>query len=133
MNKAIPDGDMGYAAAMGYALFLMVGLGSVRPAHVDAAAEARSVMGDALGRPLSGPHRAIVDRGHELMLRLDARGVLELAGVYAALVIVLLETLYPLFWVLFGSLKTKQNMLENIWGRHRALNSKTMPTPGKSL
>ena len=28
----------------------------------------------------------------------------------------LLETLYPLLWVLFGSLKTKQNMLENIWG-----------------
>jgi raffinose/stachyose/melibiose transport system permease protein len=73
-------------------------------------------MGDTVGRPLSGPHRAIVHRSHELMQRLDARGVLGLAGVYAALVVVLIETLYPLVWVLFGSLKTKQNMLDNIWG-----------------
>jgi len=60
-------------------------------------------MGDAVGRPFSGPHRAIVDRGHELMQGLDARGVLGLAGVYAALVVVLIETIYPLVWVLFGS------------------------------
>ncbi|TKB35950.1 MAG: carbohydrate ABC transporter permease, partial [Mesorhizobium sp.] len=48
--------------------------------------------------------------------RLGARGVLELVGIYAALVLVLLETIYPLLWVLFGSLKTKQEMLSNIWG-----------------
>ena len=29
---------------------------------------------------------------------------------------VLMETIYPLLWVLFGSLKTKQEMLNNIWG-----------------
>ncbi|RUX08526.1 carbohydrate ABC transporter permease, partial [Mesorhizobium sp. M8A.F.Ca.ET.059.01.1.1] len=48
--------------------------------------------------------------------RLGARGLLEVAGLYAALALVLIETLYPLLWVLFGSLKTKQEMLSNIWG-----------------
>lgn len=48
--------------------------------------------------------------------RIGACGVLELVGIYAALVLVLLETIYPLLWVLFGSLKTKDEMLSNIWG-----------------
>ena len=42
--------------------------------------------------------------------------MLELAGIYGALSIVLVETLYPLLWVLFGSLKTKTEMVNNIWG-----------------
>jgi raffinose/stachyose/melibiose transport system permease protein len=44
------------------------------------------------------------------------RGVLELGGVYAALVVVLLQTIYPLLWVLFGSLKTKSELINNVWG-----------------
>ena len=44
------------------------------------------------------------------------RRMLELAGIYAALAVVLAETLYPLVWVLFGSLKTKAEMINNIWG-----------------
>jgi raffinose/stachyose/melibiose transport system permease protein len=48
--------------------------------------------------------------------RLGYRGVLEIAGVYLALLIVLAQTLYPLLWVLFGSLKTKDDMINNVWG-----------------
>ena len=48
--------------------------------------------------------------------RLGLSGLLEIIGIYAALALVLVETLYPLFWVLFGSLKTKEEMLSNIWG-----------------
>jgi raffinose/stachyose/melibiose transport system permease protein len=47
--------------------------------------------------------------------------MLELIGVYAVLAIVVAETVYPLLWVLFGSLKTKPEMLENIWGPPAAL------------
>ena len=49
------------------------------------------------------------------------RRMVELAGIYAALAIVLVETLYPLLWVLFGSLKTKSEMINNIWGPPSAL------------
>jgi len=42
--------------------------------------------------------------------------VLERIGIYAALVIVLFQTLYPLIWVLFGSLKTKPELINNVWG-----------------
>jgi raffinose/stachyose/melibiose transport system permease protein len=48
--------------------------------------------------------------------RLDGRSLLELLAVYGALAIIVVETIYPLLWVLFGSLKTKQEMLNNIWG-----------------
>ncbi|WP_051231203.1 carbohydrate ABC transporter permease [Kaistia adipata] len=41
---------------------------------------------------------------------------LERLGIYAALVIVLFQTLYPLIWVLFGSLKTKPELINNVWG-----------------
>lgn len=41
---------------------------------------------------------------------------LELVGIYAALAIVLFQTLYPLLWVLFGSLKSKNELINNIWG-----------------
>lgn len=50
------------------------------------------------------------------------RRMLELAGIYAALAVVLAETLYPLIWVLFGSLKTKAEMINNIWGPPASLN-----------
>lgn len=42
--------------------------------------------------------------------------LLERLGIYAALVIVLFQTLYPLIWVLFGSLKTKPELINNVWG-----------------
>jgi raffinose/stachyose/melibiose transport system permease protein len=42
--------------------------------------------------------------------------LLERVGIYAALVIVLFQTLYPLIWVLFGSLKTKPELVNNVWG-----------------
>ncbi|BCP52065.1 ABC transporter permease [Kaistia sp. 32K] len=41
---------------------------------------------------------------------------LERLGIYAALAIVLFQTLYPLLWVLFGSLKTKPELINNVWG-----------------
>ncbi|MET4635985.1 carbohydrate ABC transporter permease [Kaistia defluvii] len=41
---------------------------------------------------------------------------LERIGIYAALAIVLFQTLYPLLWVLFGSLKTKSELINNVWG-----------------
>lgn len=44
------------------------------------------------------------------------RGLAEFAGIYLALALVLLQTLYPLFWVLFGSLKTKTELINNVWG-----------------
>jgi raffinose/stachyose/melibiose transport system permease protein len=47
---------------------------------------------------------------------LRASKYLELAGIYAALAILTLQTVYPLLWVLFGSLKSKQEMMNNIWG-----------------
>lgn len=37
-------------------------------------------------------------------------------GVYAALLLVLLQTVYPLLWVLFGSLKEKGELIGNVWG-----------------
>jgi raffinose/stachyose/melibiose transport system permease protein len=42
--------------------------------------------------------------------------MLERIGIYAALAIVLFQTLYPLIWVLFGSLKTKPELINNVWG-----------------
>jgi raffinose/stachyose/melibiose transport system permease protein len=47
---------------------------------------------------------------------LRANKYLELAGIYAALAVLTLQTVYPLLWVLFGSLKSKQEMMNNIWG-----------------
>ncbi|CAH2403961.1 carbohydrate ABC transporter permease [Mesorhizobium escarrei] len=70
-------------------------------------------MSAAANPPLSRDGAA--DHRHSVR-RLGARGILELAGIYAALVLLLMETIYPLLWVLFGSLKTKQEMLSNIWG-----------------
>jgi raffinose/stachyose/melibiose transport system permease protein len=52
----------------------------------------------------------------ESMRRLGWRGLAEFVGIYAALFAVLAQTLYPLVWVLFGSLKTKSEMINNVWG-----------------
>ena len=51
----------------------------------------------------------------------DLGRILETAGVYAALSLLALQTIYPLLWVLFGSLKTKGGMMNNIWGPPRSL------------
>ena len=40
----------------------------------------------------------------------------ELALVYGLLALVLVETLYPLIWVLFGSFKSKEEVIANVWG-----------------
>ncbi|MBO9101159.1 carbohydrate ABC transporter permease [Rhizobium sp. VS19-DR104.2] len=48
--------------------------------------------------------------------RLAGRSVAELVFVYGVLAIVLVETLYPLVWVLFGSFKTKDEVIANVWG-----------------
>ena len=45
----------------------------------------------------------------------------EAALIYAVLAILVVQTLYPLLWVLFGSLKTQPEMMNNIWGAPRAL------------
>ena len=62
----------------------------------------------------------------EWMGRLGWRGVIEYAGMYFVLAIILAQTLYPLVWVLFGSLKTKPEMIVP------TSSSKTTPTPGAS-
>jgi raffinose/stachyose/melibiose transport system permease protein len=37
-------------------------------------------------------------------------------GAYLLLGVVALQTLYPLLWVVFGSLKTNEEMIINVWG-----------------
>jgi raffinose/stachyose/melibiose transport system permease protein len=44
------------------------------------------------------------------------QGVGELVLVYGLLALVLVETLYPLIWVLFGSFKSKEEVIGNVWG-----------------
>jgi raffinose/stachyose/melibiose transport system permease protein len=45
----------------------------------------------------------------------------EVGLVYGVLAIVLVQTLYPLIWILFGSLKSKDEIIANIWGPPRGL------------
>jgi raffinose/stachyose/melibiose transport system permease protein len=52
----------------------------------------------------------------ESIRKLGWRGLAEFVGIYAALFAVLAQTLYPLVWVMFGSLKTKSEMINNVWG-----------------
>jgi raffinose/stachyose/melibiose transport system permease protein len=52
----------------------------------------------------------------QTLAELGWRGVLEFSGIYLALTLVLLQTVYPLLWVLFGSLKTKTDLINNVWG-----------------
>jgi raffinose/stachyose/melibiose transport system permease protein len=76
-------------------------------------------MGAVLARPPAGH---AIGAWPDFVVRLGARGIAELAGIYLALVVVLGETLYPLLWVLFGSLKTKDDMINNVWGPPQHLN-----------
>lgn len=64
--------------------------------------------------------------------RIDGRSMGELILVYALLALVLVETLYPLVWVLFGSLKTKDEVIANIWGHPLALSGRITSKPGAS-
>lgn len=45
-----------------------------------------------------------------------ARPLPVTVAVYVGLGVVALQTLYPLVWVLFGSLKDKAGLINNIWG-----------------
>ena len=47
---------------------------------------------------------------------LRPQNLLGLGGIYVALGVVVLQTIYPLLWVLFGSLKSKQDLINNVWG-----------------
>lgn len=69
-----------------------------------------------MGAVVVEPRFPTAGRWPDLALRLGTRGVAELAGIYFALAVVLIETLYPLLWVLFGSLKTKDDLINNVWG-----------------
>jgi raffinose/stachyose/melibiose transport system permease protein len=42
-------------------------------------------------------------------------------AIYLGLGVVALQTIYPLVWVLFGSLKDKQTLINNVWGLPDAL------------
>jgi len=43
-------------------------------------------------------------------------GVLARFGIYIALGVAVIQTVYPLLWVLFGSLKDNQQLFANPWG-----------------
>ncbi|OQP86567.1 ABC transporter permease [Rhizobium rhizosphaerae] len=51
-----------------------------------------------------------------LRARIAGRSLGELTLVYGLLAVVLVETLYPLIWVLSGSLKTRDEVIANVWG-----------------
>ena len=72
-------------------------------------------MTEALAPASSLPRRARADL-RTRVAALGWRGGLNLGLVYAALFVVLAETIYPLVWVLSGSLKTKQEIITNVWG-----------------
>lgn len=73
-------------------------------------------MTPALAQPAPTERRAAHQRLAESLAALGWRGVVELGFVYAALLVVLVQTIYPLFWVLSGSLKTKEEVITNVWG-----------------
>jgi len=73
-------------------------------------------MGAVIARPPADHRFHAIGGWPDFAMRLGARGIAELAGIYLALAVVLGETLYPLLWVLFGSLKTKDDMINNVWG-----------------
>ncbi len=121
---------MSYAAAMGYVLFLIVGLASVGLLAL-MRRQRMAIMTGALAHPaLAGRRAAGRDELGERIAASASAAMLELGLVYAALAVVLVQTLYPLFWVLFGSLKTKEEIITNVWGRPPASSSPTMPRPG---
>lgn len=73
-------------------------------------------MTDIAASPAAPPRRTDLATTLATLATLGWRGVGELALVYAALIVVLLQTIYPLFWVLSGSLKTKNEIITNVWG-----------------
>ena len=54
--------------------------------------------------------------------RIVPRRLAGMTGVYLGLIIVVVQTIYPLLWVLSGSLKTKQDLMTNVWGLPTSLN-----------
>jgi len=73
-------------------------------------------MGAEAGTPALQRPRAVRPSFADTVGDLGFRGVLELAGIYLALTVMVLQTIYPLLWVLFGSLKTKPELINNVWG-----------------
>lgn len=49
------------------------------------------------------------------------RAILERTGLAIAMAMVLVQAIYPLIWVLFGSFKTKVEFIGDIWGLPRSL------------
>jgi raffinose/stachyose/melibiose transport system permease protein len=47
--------------------------------------------------------------------------LIGVGGAYLALLAILLQTIYPLLWVLFGSLKTNEELISNVWGLPQSL------------
>ena len=45
----------------------------------------------------------------------------KLALVYGILIIATIQTIYPLIWMIFGSLKSDSDLFNNIWGPPRAI------------
>jgi raffinose/stachyose/melibiose transport system permease protein len=79
-------------------------------------------MAAAIAGPPTAGHRVdAIGNWPDVAVKLGVRGIAELAGIYLALAVVLGETLYPLVWVLFGSFKTKDDMINNVWGPPRHL------------
>ena len=56
------------------------------------------------------------------LARIVPRRLAGMTGVYLGLIVVVVQTIYPLLWVLSGSLKTKQDLMTNVWGLPTSLN-----------
>ncbi len=46
---------------------------------------------------------------------------IKLLLVYAILIVATVQTIYPLFWMVFGSLKTDADLFNNVWGPPRTM------------
>ncbi|SHE91252.1 raffinose/stachyose/melibiose transport system permease protein [Kaistia soli DSM 19436] len=73
-------------------------------------------MSNVLAPSQTPARRSLEARFGDTLAALGWRGLAELGLVYLALFVVLVQTIYPLFWVLSGSLKTKQEVITNVWG-----------------
>ncbi|MBZ9936224.1 carbohydrate ABC transporter permease [Mesorhizobium sp. BR1-1-16] len=73
-------------------------------------------MSNALASSQPLRHQSRQARFADTLAALGWRGMAELGFVYLALFVVMAQTIYPLFWVLSGSLKTKQEVITNVWG-----------------
>ena len=65
----------------------------------------------------TAPYPARIDLANIVPRRLAG-----LTGIYVGLIVVVVQTIYPLLWVLSGSLKTKQDLITNVWGPPTSLN-----------